>query len=198
MVHGIACLFGWFVVLNSLDYFQSIYPHYDVYAFFLLSILIGYIIIAVTYRQITSKVAIQRIVNLGLIICTVSLLLLLLTSLIFKKAERFGFFLCVVLCIIVGISSNIVQLSYFAMINFVPEKAISAFTLGTAFSGLSLTILRMIITAIGGTKPLFGPIFIYFLIACVVQMVDLVLNNKFCRSQYFIEKISPFINRSSS
>lgn len=94
-------------------------------------------------------------------------------------------------------SSNAVQLSYFAMINFVPEKVISAFTLGTAFSGLSLTILRMIITAIAGTKPKFAPILTYFVIASVVQIIDLFLNNKFCRSQFFIDKISPFMNRKS-
>lgn len=129
--------------------------------------------------------------------CTVSLLLLLLTSLIFKKAYKFGFYLSIILCVIVGMSSNIVQLSYFAMINFVPEKVISTFTLGTAFSGLSLTILRMIITAITGTKPLFGPIFIYFLIASIVQIFDLFLNNHFCRSQFFKEKLSPFMNRSN-
>lgn len=125
------------------------------------------------------------------------MLLLLLVALILKETNRFGFFLSVILCIIVGISSNVVQLSYFAMINFVPEKVISAFTLGTAFSGLFLTILRMIITAIAGTKPHFAPIFIYFLIACVLQIFDLFLNNHFCRSQYFIDKISPFINRST-
>jgi hypothetical protein len=186
LIHGITCLIGWFVILNSLDYFHSLYFKYDVYEFFLLSILVGYLIAAVAYRKITSKFSIQRIVNLGLIGCTASILLLLATAIMFKNAQHFGFMLSILICIVVGITSNIVQLSYFAMINFVPEKVISRFTIGTAFSGLFLTILRIIITAIAGTTPHFAPIFIYFLIACAVQILDLFLNNIFCRSQYFL------------
>jgi hypothetical protein len=138
----------------------------------------------------------QRMINVGLIVCTISLLLLLVTALIFKNVPKFGFLLSLFICIMVGISSNIVQLSYFAMINFVPEKVISRFTIGTALSGLSLTIIRMIITAIAGTTPHIGPIFIYFLIACTCQIVDLFLNNIFCKSQYFLDNLKPYINRN--
>lgn len=81
------------------------------------------------------------------------------------------------------------------MLNFVPERSISRFTIGTAFCGFVLTIIRMIITAIAGTTPRLSQILIYYLIGCAVQIVDLFLNNIFCRSQYFFDKLSPFINR---
>lgn len=108
------------MILNSLDFFHSVYTKYDVYEFFLLAILTGYITTAATYRKITEKFTVQRIISIGLIVCTGALLLLLLTALIFKNAQGFGFFLSVILCFTVGISSNIVQLSYFSMINFIP------------------------------------------------------------------------------
>lgn len=146
----------------------------------------------------TSKLKVQRIINLGLIVSTAALLLLLAVALVFSGAPRFGFLLSVILCMVVGLSTNIVQLSYFAMINFVSEKSIARFTIGTAFSGVSLTILRMIITAIAGTTPHFGPIFIYFLIGCCCQIIDLFLNNIFCKSSYFIEQISPFMSKQDN
>lgn len=106
-------------MLNSLDYFHSIYTRFDVYAYFLLAVLIGYLIAAASYRKITSKFKVQRIINLGLIVSTAALLLLLAVALVFSGAPRFGFLLSVILCIVIGLSTNIVQLSYFAMINFV-------------------------------------------------------------------------------
>ena len=186
LVHGITCLIGWFVVLNALDYFQSIFPGYDVYAYFLLFLLIGYLITVVLFRKISKRYAIQRIIGIGLIICTISLISLLLIGLLFSQVDTLGFILSIIMCLVIGVSSNIVQLSYFSIINFVSEKVISRFTLGTALSGLSLTIIRIILTAIFGVEPHFFPILIYFLIACAVQIADLFLNNIFCRSQYFL------------
>lgn len=150
MVHGITCLIGWFVVLNALDYFQSIFPGYDVYAYFLLFLLIGYLITVILFRKISKRYAIQRIIGIGLIICTISLISLLLIGLLFSQVDTLGFILSIIMCLVIGVSSNIVQLSYFSIINFVSEKVISRFTLGTALSGLSLTIIRIILTAIFG------------------------------------------------
>lgn len=121
----------------------------------------------------------------GLTICSIAMIALLMVSVIFAKAKGFGFALSVLICYIIGVSSNSVQLSYFSLINFVPEKVISRFTIGTAVSGLSLTILKMIIVAISGTSPHFLPVLIYFVIACLVQYFDLILNNKFCNSKFY-------------
>lgn len=181
-MHGITAVMGWFVVLNSLDYFHSIYNRFDVYAYFLLAVLFGYLITAAAYRKLTSLFSIQRIVNIGLLTCTGSLIALLSASVLFHKAQGFGFALSIIICMILGISSNAVQLSYFAMINFTPTKVISRFTIGTALSGLLLTILRMLITAVAGIAPHVLPICLYFSLACGCHISDLLLNNHFCKS----------------
>jgi len=173
---------GWFVVLNSLDYFHSIYK-YDVYTFFLLSLLIGNLVTASMFRMLVKRMAISRLISIGLICLSISLLVLLLASFLFQSHPKLGFSISLLICLIIGISGNTVQLCYFAMINFVSEAAISKFTIGTAINGLGLIILRMIMLAIAGVHSRsVASILLYFAIAIVALSLDFVLNVKFNKS----------------
>lgn len=174
------------MVLNSLDYFHSVYTKYDVYSYFLLPLLLGYLLIAVVFRQITRRIVLPRLINLGIIVSCVSLFALLLTSLMFRNHPGLGFYLSVLICLVIGVSGNAVQLSYFSMINFVSERVISRFTIGTAVSGLGLNIIRMITVAIAGAKAHSAlPIMAYFIVAAVVFLIDIYLNTRFCRTEFY-------------
>jgi hypothetical protein len=104
----------------------------------------------------------------------------------FRNHPGLGFYLSVLICLIIGISGNAIQLSYFSMINFVSERVISRFTIGTAVSGLGLNIIRMITVAIAGTKTHSAlPILVYFTVAAVVLLIDIYLNTHFCMSKFY-------------
>ncbi len=67
---------------------------------------------------------------------------------------------------------------------------VSRFTIGTALSGLSVTLLRVIIVAIAGSeRSNKTPIIIYFAIAVVYNFVDMFLNIRFFGSDVYRDKI---------
>jgi ABC-type Co2+ transport system permease subunit len=75
------------------------------------------------------------------------MLLFLVISILCKNMTELGFWCCMVTGFFLGFFSNIVQLSFYGMINYFGQKTVSRFTVGTAVSGLSIMIVRAIITA---------------------------------------------------
>lgn len=95
-----------------------------------------------------------------------------------------GFGLSLISMAIMGLGSNTYQLTFFAMINYLSESVVSKFTIGTALSGLSITVIRMIIVAIAGADE--GdttPIIIYFIIAICFNVFTLQQNVTFFKSR---------------
>lgn len=93
-----------------------------------------------------------------------------------------------------GVVGNMSQLSFFAMINYLDRDSVIKFTGGTAIGGILLTLCRMIFVAIVGSDSTSSiPILIYFLIAIAVNLLDLVLNVKFARSNDYKKKILSFL-----
>lgn len=83
-----------------------------------------------------------------------------------------------------GIGANCAQLSFFSMINYLSQNVVSRFTIGTALSGLSLNLLRLIIVAIAGAdNSNTAPIIIYFLIAISFNFLTMILNYSFLKSR---------------
>lgn len=76
------------------------------------------------------------------------------------------------------------------MINYLGEKTVSRFTIGTAGSGLALTILEIILAATINSNTT-GPIgiILYVAIALVFNFWDLFLNLKLFRSNLYKRKI---------
>lgn len=171
-------MLGWNAVLGSLDYFNNIYPNYNVYLYFPIPCFIAYTVTGLMFNWLTLKVDYRTLVICGIVVTNFSLFLLLIISSTCKDKEDLGFWLSMVGTFIVGFFSNLAQLSFFGMINYYGSKTVSRFTIGTAASGLALIILRAIITiGFGGNDP--GniiPIIIYFSISCVYNFFDLFLN----------------------
>ena len=90
--------------------------------------------------------------TVGFFTCNAALVLLILLTLFSKDSKGFGFYMSLFCCFLIGLGSNLYQLTFFSMINYLSESVVSKFTIGTALGGLGITSLRMIIVAIAGTS----------------------------------------------
>lgn len=107
------------------------------------------------------------------------------------------FGLSLVITFVIGFASNSAQLSFFAMINYLGEKTVSRFTVGTAASGLFLAVLRIIITGIfGSNESDYFPILLFLGIAIIFNFFSLSLNLKFFSGQVYNESIESKLFRN--
>jgi hypothetical protein len=76
------------------------------------------------------------------------------------------------------------------MINYFGTITVSRFTIGTAASGLIVSLSRVIITAIfGDNQGNVKPILIYFSLSILFNFFDLFLNLKMFKSSEYLQKI---------
>lgn len=141
---------GYNALLTSLDYFNYVYDGYDVYSYFLPPAFLAYVTTAIAYKFMSEKYGYKTLITVGFFTCNIALVLLLLLTL-FSDDKAFGFYMSLLCCFLLGAGSNMYQLTFFAMINYLSESVVSKFTIGTALGGLGITSLRMIIVAIAGT-----------------------------------------------
>jgi equilibrative nucleoside transporter 1/2/3 len=151
LINGISSLLAWNAVLSSLDYFAYVYADYSVYTLFTPPLFVGYFIICLLYQKLSLKFSYRVLIIFGITVANVALVLLLLLALTCKESQAFGFYMSLICNFTLGVGANCSQLSFFSMINYLSQSVVSRFTIGTALSGLSLNILRLIIVAIAGT-----------------------------------------------
>lgn len=66
--------------------------------------------------------------------------------------------------------------------------------MGTALSGLFVTSLRMIILAIAGAESKSKiPIILYFVLAIIFSLLDIVMNIIFCKSKEYKKRVDKFL-----
>ncbi|MCB0370243.1 MAG: hypothetical protein KDD45_12680 [Bdellovibrionales bacterium] len=94
----------------------------------------------------------------------------------------------------VGVGTNLSQLTFCAMINYLSQKIVSKYTIGTAVSGVLISGIRIVITAIYGVDDQsYLPIIIYFIVAGFINTANIVLNIKFCRSTVYRQNIDYYL-----
>ena len=80
------------------------------------------------------------------------------------------------------------------MINYLSQEVVSKFTVGTAVSGLTMIVLRTLVTALFGVATAQSKsILVYFITGIAVISVDTVANLRFCRSDVYHQLIEPFL-----
>lgn len=132
-------------------------------------------------------------ITVGNIGINFALLAILIVSIVLKQSAG-GFVLLLLCAFLIGVSANLSQLSFFAMINYLSQEVVSKFTVGTAISGLFITAIRLIILAIfGPDDKAILPIIIYFIIAIIFNTLDLFMNITFCKSHVYKHKIDKFL-----
>ena len=149
-INGINSLLGWNAVLAALDYFADRFKDYNIYSFLSVPLFIGYLTIGLSFHMISNKWKYSTIIILGNSIVDVALVMLFLVSVLFENT-LIGFILLELCAFFIGCGANMSQLTFFAMINYLSQKVVSIFTVGTAVSGLFMIIVRIILTAIFGT-----------------------------------------------
>lgn len=145
----------------------------------------GYLTIGFTYHILSNKFKYISMIIAGNTIINISLTAILFVSLTMKQ-EAAGFVLLLLSSYFIGIGANLSQITFFAMINYLSQDVVSKFTVGTALSGLFITLVRIIILAIAGAESTsIAPIIIYFAIAIIFNTCDLFLNINFCKSEVY-------------
>ena len=160
LINGINSLLGWNAVLAALDYFAQAFKDYNIYSFLPIPVFVGYIVIGATYHILSNKFKYVSLITVGNIGINIALLAILIVSITMKQT-LLGFVLLLFSSFLIGVSANLSQLSFFAMINYLSQDVVSKFTVGTAVSGLFITVIRMIIlTIFGPDNTLITPIII--------------------------------------
>lgn len=184
LLNGMISLLSWNSVLCSLDYFAAVYSDFNVYSLYPFSVFVAYLITAIFFHEISKKFSYLQIIFFGNVVNSLSIVALLILSIFVKN--QLGFYLSLLICFFIGSSGNLMQLSYFAMINYLSEAVVGKFTVGTALSGVILTAIRIVVIAAFGEEPgLLLPIIIYFGISVLFNTINLVFNIHFLKSDIY-------------
>lgn len=193
MINGINSLLGWNAVLAALDYFFACFSEYNVYSFLPIPVFAGYLTVGSNYHNLSNKYKYITLITAGNIGINLCLAAILVVSIVAPHTLA-GFLLLELFAFLIGASANLSQLSFFAMINYLSQDVVSKFTVGTAVSGLFITVVRMVIlAAFGSSNESIAPIVIYFIIAIIFNTMDLFINIRFCKSAVYKDKIDHFL-----
>lgn len=126
-----------------------------------------------------------------------SLAAMLAVSILLDQSEV-GFILLLLSSFVIGIGSNINEVTQYAMINYLSAEVVSKYTVGTAVSGLFITTIRAVILAVTGSENNgYVPAVIYFAVAIGVNICAIAMNIYFCKSEVYRDKIDAFLVRHS-
>lgn len=190
-LNGITSLLGWNVILTSFDYFAVAFPNYQVATYFPIPLFVAYVIIAMMFNKLQKNISYKKLIVSGIAVTNTALVLMFVISVLMKETLA-GFIIEMILCGIVGVGSNLTQLSFFAILNYLSVSIVSTFNVGTSASMLFVSVLRIIILAIMGNNPAnLTAIIIYFVVALTVNFIDLFLNIRFFLSKDYKERVQP-------
>lgn len=83
--NGVASLLGWNAILNSLDYLASAYPENNVYSLIPIPVFVGYLLVALSYHEISKRMKYVTMIVVGIVVVNISLIALLVCSIVLKK-----------------------------------------------------------------------------------------------------------------
>lgn len=186
LVNGISSLLGWNAVLATFDFYNAQYPDGNVYLWFPIPLFLMYVVIGLLWKEIHQRIPYKYLILIGLLVINFVMVFLPLIA-YYKGHSSAGYIICLFLCAAIGIFNNVAQLSFFALINFMSLDIVNIFNQGTALSGLTMVVLRIIILSIKGTDSNnFGSIIIYMVLTIVINTCDIVLNIKFFNSDTYL------------
>lgn len=192
-LNGINSLLGWNAVLAALDYFHFKFPDYNIYSFLPIPLFVGYIIVGLSFHELSNKFKYVNMIIVGNMMVNIALAGMLVVSIILDQT-LLGFILLLLCSFIIGIGGNINEVVMYAMINYLSAEVVSKYTVGTAVSGLFITSIRVIILAVAGSdNSAYLPTIIYFVIAIGVNIMVIFMNIAFCRSDVYRDKIDAFM-----
>lgn len=191
LINGISSLLGWNAVLATFDFYAAQYPEGNVYLWFPIPLFLMYVVVGLLWKEIHKRISYKLLIFIGLFVINIIMVLLPLVAYYMGNSQA-GYAICLILCGMIGIFNNIAQLSFFALINFMSLDIVNIFNQGTAVSGVTMVVLRMIILAIKGPDSnSFSSILIYMILTIAVNTLDIFLNIRFFRSEAYVQDIEP-------
>lgn len=179
-------------MLAALDYFQAHFSQYNVFSFLPIPLFVAYMIVGIVFHSISNKFQYVNLIIVGNIIVNLSLAGMLLTTIYLEQSEA-GFAILLAYSFCLGIGSNVNEITIYAMINYLSSDVVSIYTVGTAISGLFITIIRVIILAITEDSSSSVPTVIYFALAIFFNIFAIMMNIYFCNSEVYRDKIEAFM-----
>lgn len=184
-MNGISSVLGWNSVIATMDYFQFSFLQFPVYSLMPVAAYAGYLVVGFSYHLLSNKLRYINLIIIGNVVTNIALGFVLIVSVNLSETV-IGFILILLGCFLIGVSGNFSRITFYAMVNYLSDNVVSYFTIGAALSGLFIAIIRVIIMAIGGAhNKSITTIVVYFLVAIIINTVNLFMNISFCRSEVY-------------
>lgn len=149
-------------------------------------------IVGMVFHSISNNFKYVNLIIVGNLIVNLSLAGMLITAIYLDQTEA-GFAILLACSFCLGIGGNVNEITIYAMINYLSSDVVSIYTVGTAISGLFITIIRVIILAITEDSKSSIPTVIYFALAIFFNILAILMNIYFCNSQVYRDKIEAFM-----
>jgi hypothetical protein len=135
--NGVITLIGWNAVLTSLDYFHMVF-NYNVELQFPIYYISFYNLVGLAMPFISKHVSYTKRIIISCICLNITMVMMLLSSFSGQYWQSVGS------VILLAVFNNVLQASFYSVINYYPSRLINLFNTGTGLSGLIIALLRII------------------------------------------------------
>jgi len=194
---GLATLIGWNAVLSSIDFFSSKFTDYNISFIMLIPSFLATFIFSL-FASYFSKIFSLNTRIFGCIIM-MSICLFILPFEAYFLPNKTGFFIFVALNFVISAFIAIMQATCVGLACIFPYEAMSLFNTGIGFSGILMSVLRIIYLWIydqSDPTHMMYSIVIYFSSAVFFLVLALIIHLSFIKSDYF-RVLSMVLNRLS-
>lgn len=183
---GLATLIGYNAVLSSIDFFSSKFPDYNISFIMLIPSFLATLIFSL-FASYFSKIFSLNTRIFGCIII-MSICLFILPFEAYYLPNETGFYLFLAINFIISAFLAIMQATCVGLACIFPYEAMSLFNTGIGFSGILMSVLRIIYILIyndsDSTHMLYSLV-IFFSSAVFFLLLALVIHIVFIKSEYF-------------
>lgn len=195
---GLATLIGWNAVLSSIDFYSSKFPEYNISFIMLIPSFVATFIFSLFATYFSKIFTLNTRIIGSIIVMGICLIFLPLEANYFPN--EFGFSLFVILNFIISAFIAIMQATCVGLAYIFPYEAMSLYNTGIGFSGILMSVLRIIyILAFKNTDDstyVLYSIVIYFSSAVFFLILTLIIHIIFINSEYF-KLLSQMLTRIS-
>eukprot|EP01017_Pseudomicrothorax_dubius_P029736 TRINITY_DN3645_c0_g2_i2.p1 TRINITY_DN3645_c0_g2~~TRINITY_DN3645_c0_g2_i2.p1 ORF type:complete len:469 (-),score=111.97 TRINITY_DN3645_c0_g2_i2:167-1429(-) len=191
LMSGISSLAAWNGVLTALDFFQGKFAQQNVFFLYPIPVNMANILVNILLFLYSSKLSLNLRIIGGLILS--GLILALLPFCVYIEDKDLGFVVSLGVLFLLGLFSSLYQISMTGFATKFEIRYITIFFVGTGFSGLMMSVLRILCLAIFGTsqESLLYSTILYFIAAGLMNGVTLILYSRFKKSEAYFSFIAP-------
>lgn len=184
---GLATLIGWNAVLSSIDFYSSKFPDYNISFIMVIPSFIATFIFSLFASYFSKIFSLNSRIFGSILVMSISLILLPLEA--YYLPTESGFVIFFILNFIISAFIAIMQATCVGLACIFPYEAMSLFNTGIGFSGILMSLLRIIcILAFNNSSDpiiMMDSILIYYCSAVFFLLLTLCIHIIFVNSNYF-------------